>query len=183
MESIAMAFNNMHVGSMAGLGFVRKSRLAAEVPGEVPPQQAGPSGHVQQPPAYDPQGTKRGDKKWAVAIVAVLVVLAVAFAFSYSSAHGKGWFGSSAEIYIVVNNLNTDDALTATITVNGQEIGERILTNGDDWTVTFKPLFFGDNATFEIKLDVDGSVLSDWEQVETVTVVQGETRNVNFIVL
>lgn len=126
---------------------------------------------------------KKRQKVGAVAVVALLVVLALAFAFTYSSANGKGWFGSSGEIDININNLLSDEDIEVILTVNGNEVGKKTLTNGADWNFVFKPLFFGDNATFEIVLEVEGSLVNDGEQERTVTVVKGETVQVDFWIL
>ncbi|WP_019177415.1 hypothetical protein [Methanomassiliicoccus luminyensis] len=120
--------------------------------------------------------------KIAIAVVALLVVLALALAFNYSSTYGKGWFGSSGEIQINVNNLFSDEPIDVTLTVNGNEVGKKTLTNGADWNFAFKPLFFGDNATYEIVLDVHGSII-EGDQTRTVTLQRGETVPIDFFIV
>lgn len=123
-------------------------------------------------------------RKRGVVIVSIVCLLMIGsmFAFAYSADHGKGWFGSSATIYIKASSTHISNTVTVTMTVNGVEVAKESLSPFSSMTYDFKAMFFADAETYTIVVTSEGGGLGNYHDSRTVTVEKGDTQNVAFLI-
>jgi hypothetical protein len=132
---------------------------------------------------WDPNDKKRARRTRAMAITAIvlLIMFATMFAFIYSADNGKGWFGSSATVYVKVTSAHVLNTVSMKVTINGHTIAEETLSPLETKTLTFKPWFPGSSATYDIVVTTTGGGLGDAGDSKTVTIDSGSTTNVPFL--
>lgn len=112
----------------------------------------------------------------------MMIICAVLVVVMISTFLGQGIFFRSATVYVNAQSSHITNTVTLTIEADGIQIYKGSLGPLEKKTIEYAPFFFSESKTITIQYKTEGGGLGETANFKEVTINQGETINVNFLV-